>query len=89
MTLLGSASESAITFSKDFVASSSRLEIACGCRSKLLGVITTSGLRILRMTCRRSAWNSCAGVVRFITMMLSSAASVRKRSRRAELCSGP
>ena len=42
-----------------------------------------------RSICRRSMWNICAGVVGTQTCMLSSAHSCRKRSRRAELCSGP
>ena len=51
--------------------------------------MTISGLRHLRTICRRSRWNNCAGVVGLHTCMLSSAHWFRKRSSRAELCSGP
>ena len=54
-----------------------------------LGVVTISGLRMLRRTWRRSRWKYCAAVVGWHTWMLSSAQSVRNRSRRAEECSGP
>ena len=47
-------------------------------RSRLLGVITTSGLRQRRSTCRRRQWKYCAGVVGLTTWMLSSAASVQE-----------
>ena len=49
----------------------------------------TSGLRQWRHTWRRSRWNSWAGVVGLAIWMLSSAARLRKRSRRALECSGP
>ena len=58
-------------------------------RSSDLGVKTTSGLRTSRTICRRSRWKYCAAVVALATWMLSSAHSVRNRSMRAELCSGP
>ncbi len=60
-----------------------------GCRSRLLGVMTTSGLRHGRSTCRRSRWKYCAGVVGLTTCMLSSAQHCRNRSSRALECSGP
>ena len=34
-----------------------------GFRSRLLGVITISGFRHTRSTCRLRQWNICAGVV--------------------------
>ena len=51
--------------------------------------MTMSGLRSARSICRRSMWNICAGVDGTHTCMLFSAHSCRKRSRRAEECSGP
>jgi hypothetical protein len=70
-------------------ASSSRVDVDSLCRSIDFGVITTSGLRTLRTICRRSMWNICAGVVGVHTCMLFAAQSCRKRSRRADECSGP
>ena len=49
----------------------------------------TSGFRLGRTICRRSRWNICAGSVGTQTWMLSCAHNWRKRSRRAEECSGP
>ena len=43
----------------------------------------TSGRCLATRAWRRSRWKYCAGVVRFATRMLPSAASCRKRSRRA------
>ena len=48
-----------------------------------------TGLRKGPIIWRRSAWKICAGVVGCSTCMLFSAHSCRKRSRRAEECSGP
>jgi hypothetical protein len=70
-------------------ASSSSVDTASLWRSRDFGVITTSGLRVPMRICRRIMWKSCAGVVGAQTIMFSSAHSCRKRSRRAELCSGP
>ena len=53
------------------------------------GVITISGLRNGRSICRRSRWKICAGVDGTQTCMLCSAQSCRKRSGRADECSGP
>ena len=58
-------------------------------RSSALGVNTISGLRTSRAIWRRSRWKYWAEVVGLAAWMLSSAASVRKRSMRAEECSGP
>ena len=63
--------------------------VACGRRSSDFGVKITSGRCLAIRAWRRSRWKYCAGVVRFATRMLPSAASCRKRSRRAEECSGP
>src|SRR3954465_13124710 len=52
-----------------------------------LGVNTINGLRTSRRTCRRNKWKNCAAVVALQTWMLSSAASVRKRSMRPDECS--
>ncbi len=62
---------------------------ACGRRSSDFGVITTSGRCLAIRAWRRSRWKYCAGVVGLATRMLPSAAERRKRSRRAEECSGP
>ena len=48
-----------------------------------------SGFRSGRSICRRNMWNICAGVEGTHTWMLYSAQSCRKRSSRAEECSGP
>ncbi len=45
------------------------------CRSRLLGVMTTSGLRKLRLTWRLSRWKYCDGVDGTATWMFSSAQS--------------
>ena len=45
-------------------ARSSSRELACGRRSRLLGVMTTSGRWRVRRAWRRSRWKYCAGVVR-------------------------
>ena len=71
------------------MVSSSAVERAAASRSSDLGVITTSGLRLARRAWRRSRWKYWAGVEGYATCMLSSAASSRKRSRRALECSGP
>ena len=71
------------------VARSCIVEVESLWRSIDFGVITTSGLRTLRTICRRSMWNICAGVVGVQTCMLFAAQSCRKRSRRADECSGP
>jgi hypothetical protein len=51
--------------------------------------MTISGFLKSRFTWRRRRWKYWAGVVTFTTWMLSSAHACRKRSRRAEECSGP
>ena len=63
--------------------------VACGSRSSDFGVMITSGRCLAISAWRRSRWKYCAGVDRFATRMLPSAASCRKRSSRAEECSGP
>ena len=68
---------------------SSTGERAWRARSSDFGVNTISGLRTSRITWRRSTWKYCAAVVQLTTWMLSSAHSVRKRSMRADECSGP
>ena len=68
---------------------SSSGEDASGCRSMLLGVNTTSGLRQCRSACRRSRWKYCAAFDGWQIWKLSRAASCRKRSMRALECSGP
>ena len=65
------------------------VETAAGWRSRLLGDITTSGLRSVEASWRRSAWKIWAGVVRLTTRQLPFTESSRKRSSRAEECSGP
>ena len=60
------------------LARSSSDDITRGCRSKLLGVSTTSGLRQLRFTCRRRQWKYWAGVEGQTICMLSSAAKAQK-----------
>ncbi len=62
---------------------------AWGRRSSDFGVITISGRCLAIRAWRRSRWKYWAGVVGLATRMLPSAASVRKRSSRAEECSGP
>ena len=64
-------------------------ERVCLRRSPSFGVNTTSGVCRSVYTCRRSRWKNCAAVVALHTWMLSSAADVRKRSMRADECSGP
>ena len=64
-----------------------RLEAAVGeisetdtdslCRSRLLGLMSISGLRSGRTICRRRAWNICAGVDGTHTWILYSAHSCR------------
>ena len=76
------------------VVKSWSVDTAFGCRSRLFGVKTISGLRMPRRSrppyiWRRSRWKYCAGVVQLHTCMLFSAQSVRKRSMRALECSGP
>ncbi len=44
------------------VARSSKLETDSLWRSMLLGLKMMSGLRKVRIICRRSMWNICAGV---------------------------
>ena len=70
------------------VSSSSAL-VACGRRSSDFGVITISGRCLTTLAWRRSRWKYWAGVVGLATRRLPSAASERKRSSRAEECSGP
>src|SRR5690606_16007286 len=60
-----------------------------GCLSKLLGVKTINGLRYSRFSCLRSTWKKLAGCVQLTTCMLFSAHSSKKRSIRADECSGP
>ena len=64
-------------------------EVACGSRSSDFGVMITSGRCLATRAWRRSRWKYWAGVVRLATRMLPSAARIRKRSSRAEECSGP
>ncbi len=71
------------------VANSSVLEVASGCRNRLFGVISTAGFLFSWRACRLNRWKYWAGVVTFMTWILSSAQSCRKRSRRPEECSGP
>ena len=73
----------------DPASSSSTGERVDLARSSDFGVKTTSGLRTLRRTWRRSRWKNCDACVQLATWMLSSAHRVRNRSMRAELCSGP
>ena len=61
----------------------------CFIRSPCFGVNTTSGVCRSLCTWRRSRWKYCAAVVALQTWMLSSAAWIRKRSMRADECSGP
>ena len=60
-------------------------------RSRLFGVMMTSGLRHGRSTWRRSTWKSCAGVVRLQTWMLSSAraAGTARGARSSARAPGP
>jgi hypothetical protein len=80
---------SSSTSSNEPEVSCSTLDRAAFARSSDLGVKMTSGLRMSRRIWRRSRWKYCAAVVALHTWMLSSAAAVRNRSMRAELCSGP
>jgi cobalt-zinc-cadmium resistance protein CzcA len=64
-------------------------ETAAGWRRSDLGDMTMSGFCTSRSTWRRRAWKKLAGVVMLATWILSSAQSWRKRSKRAEECSGP
>ncbi len=80
---------SGITVWKPPLVNSDSGEVASLWRSRLLGVNTTSGLRKGRSIWRRSTWKIWPAVVGCTTCMLVSAANCRKRSRRAELCSGP
>ncbi|MNS78540.1 hypothetical protein D3C72_1121570 [compost metagenome] len=90
LTLLAfSSSWSAMTVSKWPLARSDSGDTASLLRSSDFGVMITSGLRNRRIIWRRSRWKICAGVVGCTTCMLWSAQSCRKRSIRAELCSGP
>ena len=85
----GRSSTSSMTSWKLPCVRSSSADTDSLCRSRLFGVMTISGLRNVRSICRRSMWNICAGVDGTQTCMLFSAQSCRKRSRRAEECSGP
>jgi hypothetical protein len=69
--------------------SSSSDDTASLFRSSDFGVIRISGFLNWRIIWRRSAWKICAGVVGCSTCMLFSAQSCRKRSMRADECSGP
>ena len=71
------------------LSSSSAGERMCLARRSDFGVKTTSGLCTGRRTWRRSRWKICDACEQLATWMLSSAQSVRKRSTRAEECSGP
>ena len=51
--------------------------------------VNISGFLNMRTICRRSRWKIWLAEVGCTTCMLLSAASCMKRSRRAELCSGP
>jgi hypothetical protein len=64
-------------------------EVASLARSSDFGVKMISGLRNCRTICRRSRWKIWLAEVGWQICMLLSAASCMKRSRRAELCSGP
>ena len=64
-------------------------DVACGRRSSDFGVMITSGRCLATRAWRRSRWKYCAGVVRFATRMLPSAASCRKRSMRPGGVLGP
>ncbi|CPU68117.1 Uncharacterised protein [Mycobacteroides abscessus] len=68
---------------------SSTLDAAALRRSSCFGVKTMSGRRGRAYACRRSRWKYDAGVDGCATVMLSSAASWRKRSMRADEWSGP
>ncbi len=72
-----SFSVSPITFWNRPSASSSSVDTASLCRSRLFGLITISGRRNGRSICRRSRWKICAGVVGTQTCMLCSAQSCR------------
>jgi hypothetical protein len=80
---------SGITVWKLPLVNSDSGEVASLLRSSDLGVKMTSGLRRLRTIWRRSTWKIWLAVVGCTICMLVSAASCMKRSRRAELCSGP
>ncbi len=69
--------------------SSSIGDRVCFIRRPCFGVNRISGVCRSVCTWRRSRWKYWAAVVALQTWMLSSAAAVRKRSMRAELCSGP
>jgi hypothetical protein len=66
-------------------------DAASGWRSRLLGLITTSGRGSWssHAACRRRRWKYCAEVVQLTTRRFPSAHCWRKRSRRALECSGP
>ncbi|PWC78650.1 hypothetical protein TSH64_31475 [Azospirillum sp. TSH64] len=68
---------------------SDRSEMHSLWRSSDFGVNRTSGLRKLRRIWRRKTWNRLAGVVTLQICQLSSAHICRKRSGRADECSGP
>ena len=82
-------SRSGITVWNSPFASSDRSDAASLARSSDFGVMITSGLRNSRIIWRRSRWKICAAVVGCAICMLLSAASCRKRSMRADECSGP
>ncbi len=78
----GRSSRSASTVWKRPAVRSSTGELLSACRSMLLGVKTTSGLRHARSAWRRSMWKYCAAVEGWHICRLSSAASCRNRSMR-------
>ena len=71
------------------MASSDRGEREAGARNIDFGVMTMSGVLAGRSTWARSRWKYCAAVEGWVTRRLPRAQSDKKRSMRAELCSGP
>jgi hypothetical protein len=68
---------------------SESVDCAASIRSKVFGLITTSGLRYGRCNCRRSTWKYCAGVVQFTTSRLGcslrTALGAQGKSRHAAI----
>ena len=80
---------SSITCWKEPASSSAKVERDAWARSIDLGVTTTSGRFGLDRACERSRWKYCADVEGIVTRRLPRAESERKRSKRADECSGP
>ena len=80
---------SSITCWKEPDSSSAKVEREAWARSIDLGVTTTRGRFGLASAWERSKWKYWAEVEGIVTRRLPRAESDRKRSKRADECSGP